>query len=204
MTVVVATTNPYKLVEIRRILAGLPCAIDAISDHVEVTAPAETGTTFAENARLKALHYAAVVPHLTVAEDSGLEIDRLDGAPGIHSARLPGTTCQDKFDRIYAQLRARGVRTSPARFVCAVALVKGREVVFEATGTIEGEIAETPSGAGGFGYDPIFFYRPYGCTLAEITAECKEAVSHRGTAFRSLRTFLLKRIPPGLVSTTAG
>lgn len=204
MTVVVATTNPYKLVEIRRILAGLPCAIDTISDHVEVTAPAETGTTFAENAKLKALHYAAVVPHLTVAEDSGLEIDRLDGAPGIHSARFPGATYQDKFERIYAQLRARGVRTSPARFVCAVALVKGREVVFEATGTIEGEIAEAPSGTGGFGYDPIFFYRPYGCTLAEITDECKEAVSHRGNAFRSLRTFLLKRIPPGLVSTAAG
>lgn len=204
MTVVVATTNPYKLVEIRRILAGLPCAIDTISDHVEVTAPAETGTTFAENAKLKALHYAAVVPHLTVAEDSGLEIDRLDGAPGIHSARFPGATYQDKFERIYAQLRARGVRTSPARFVCAVALVKGREVVFEATGTIEGEIAEAPSGTGGFGYDPIFFYRPYGCTLAEITDECKETVSHRGNAFRSLRTFLLKRIPPGLVSTAAG
>ena len=193
MTVVVATTNPYKLVEIRRILAGLPCIIDAISDHVAIAAPAETGTTFAENARLKALHYAAAVPHLTVAEDSGLEIDRLNGAPGIHSARFPGATYQDKFDRIYTQLHARGVHSSPARFVCAVALVKGREVVFEATGTIEGEIAETPSGAGGFGYDPIFFYQPYGCTLAELTAERKAMVSHRGNAFNLLRTFLLKR-----------
>ena len=204
MTVVVATTNQYKLVEIRRILAGVPFAIDAISDHVDITAPAETGTTFAENAQLKALHYAAVVPHLTVAEDSGLEIDRLDGAPGIHSARFPGATYQDKFDRIYTQLHARGVHTSRARFVCAVALVKDRKVVFEATGTIAGEIAETPSGTGGFGYDPIFFYPPYGCTLAEVSAARKEAVSHRGKAFRSLRTFLLERIPTGLVSTVAG
>ena len=204
MTIVVATTNPHKLAEIRGILAGLPCAIDAIADHAEVAEPEETGATFADNARGKALHYAAAVPYPTVAEDSGLEIDRLDGAPGIHSARLPGTTYGEKFDRIYAQLRARGADTSPARFVCAVALVEGRDVIFETTGTIEGEIARTPSGGAGFGYDPIFFYPPYGCTLADVSAERKGAVSHRGHAFRLLRTFLLERIPPGPAATAAG
>ena len=190
MTVVIATGNPHKLREIRRLLDGLACRADPISEHAAAPEPDETGATFAENARLKAHYYSRFVPHLTLAEDSGLEIDALDGAPGVRSARFNGATYAEKFDALYARLRERGATTSPARFVCAVAAVEGGRVVFEATGTIEGQVAERPAGDGGFGYDPIFFYPPFGCTLAEVSADRKATVSHRGAAFRQVRRFL--------------
>ena len=194
MTVVVATTNRHKLREIARLLDGLDCALEPISAHASADAPEETGRTFAENARLKALYYGRLVPHLTVADDSGLEVDGLDGEPGVRSARFGGPTYPEKFALIYERLRARAALGSPARFVCAVAAAEGGRVVFEASGTIEGRVADRPAGDGGFGYDPIFFYPPYGCTLAEVSAERKAAVSHRGRAFRKLRDFLASRV----------
>ncbi len=195
-TLVVATTNRHKLTEITRILDGLDWAVEPISAYAAGPAPEETGRTFAENARLKALHYGRLVPHLTVADDSGLEIDALDGEPGIHSARFNGATYPEKFDVLYARLRRRQALASPARFVCAVAAAERGRIVFEATGTIHGRIAETPAGDAGFGYDPIFFFPPYGCTLAEVSAERKAAVSHRGRAFRKLREFIASRAAP--------
>ena len=192
-----ATTNRHKLREIARILDGLGCVMDPVAAYVDVPAPDETGRTFAANARLKALHYESLVPHLTVADDSGLEIDGLDGEPGIHSARFNGATYREKFEAIYTRLRARGALGSPARFVCAVAAAEGGRIVFEAAGTVEGRIADAPAGDGGFGYDPIFFYPPYGCTLAQVSADRKAAVSHRGHAFRKLRAFLAARGPAG-------
>ena len=192
-TLVVATTNRHKLVEIARMLDGLGWTVEPLTAHAAVPAPEETGRTFAENARLKALHYAQAVPCLTVADDSGLEIDDLDGEPGIHSARFNGATYAEKFDVIYTRLRERQALGSPARFVCALAVAEQDRVVFEATGTIDGRIAERPTGHAGFGYDPIFFYPPYGCTLAEVSAERKAAVSHRGKAFRKLREFIATR-----------
>ena len=194
MTVVIATTNRHKLREIGELLDRLACTVDPIDAHVTVPEPEETGATFAENARLKADYYSRFVPHLTIAEDSGLEIDALDGAPGIRSARFNGETYAEKFKTLYAQLRERGANTSTARFVCAVAAVDNGRVVFEATGTIEGRIAETPAGTSGFGYDPIFFYPPFGCTLAEVTGDRKAAVSHRGAAFRQVLAFLESRL----------
>ncbi len=189
-TLVVATTNRHKLTEITRILDGLDWAVEPIAACATVPAPEETGRTFAENARLKALHYAQAVPYLTVADDSGLEIDALDGEPGVHSSRYNGATYTEKFDVIQARLRERRARASRARFVCAVAAARQDGIVFETIGTIEGRIAENPAGDAGFGYDPIFFYPPYGCTLAEVSADRKAAVSHRGQAFRKLREFL--------------
>lgn len=194
MTLVVATTNRHKLAEIARILEGLDCAVEPMAAHANAAPPEETGRTFAENARLKALYYGRFVRHLTVADDSGIEIDGLDGEPGVRSARYGGPTYPEKFDLIYTRLRARAALGSPARFVCTVAAVEGGRVVFEAAGTIEGRIADRPAGDGGFGYDPIFFYPPYGCTLAEVSAEQKAAVSHRGRAFRKLRDFLESRV----------
>lgn len=193
MTLVVATTNRHKLGEIARILDGLHCSVEPILAHADAPPPDETGWTFAANARLKALYYGRLVPHLTVADDSGLEVDGLDGEPGIRSARFGGPTYPEKFDLIYERLRARAALGSPARFVCAVAAVEDGRVVFEAEGTIEGRVADRPAGDAGFGYDPIFFYPPYGCTLAEVPAERKAAVSHRGRAFRKLRNFLASR-----------
>jgi XTP/dITP diphosphohydrolase len=187
----VATTNPNKVREIRQMLAGAPVEIVTLAEWPHVTAPDEAGRTFEENARAKALYYAAATGELTVAEDSGLAIDALDGAPGVESARFGGAelTYPEKFALIDAALRAKGDRESRARFVCALALGRGGRVLFEARGTVEGRISPEPRGQGGFGYDPIFFYPPYGQTLAEA-GDAKAAVSHRGEAFRALRTFL--------------
>jgi len=187
----VATTNANKVREIRQLLAGIPFDIVTLAQWPDVAAPEETGRTFEENARAKAVYYAAATGQLTVAEDSGLAIDALDGAPGVESARFGGValTYPEKFALIDAALREAGDRQSPARFVCALALVRGDRVLFETRGTVEGRISPEPKGQGGFGYDPIFFYPPYGQTLAEA-GDAKAAVSHRGEAFRALKAFL--------------
>ena len=192
---VLATTNRGKLREIEWLLHGSPFALVGLDDWPDVSPPEETGRTFAENARLKALYYAQHTGELTVAEDSGLQIDALDGAPGIESARLggAGSSYAQKFARIYDALQARKAATTAARFVCALALARDGDVLFEAQGTVEGSIAPEPKGTGGFGYDPIFFYPPYGITLGEASPEQKSAVSHRGQAFRKLRTYLTTR-----------
>jgi XTP/dITP diphosphohydrolase len=190
-TLVVATTNRGKLKEIAMLLDGAPVVFKTLADFPDVTPPEETGSTFAENARLKARFYAKHTGELTVAEDSGLEIDALDGAPGVESARFGGadSTYPQKFALIYDALRAKKTAASTARFVCALALVDRDTVLFETRGTVEGQIAPEPRGSGGFGYDPIFFYPPFGGTLAEA-GDKKAAVSHRGAAFRKLRTYL--------------
>jgi XTP/dITP diphosphohydrolase len=177
----VATTNRGKLREIEQLLVGVPFELVTLAEWPEVAAPEEIGRTFAENARAKALYYAAHTGELTVAEDSGLEIDALDGAPGVESARFggPESTYPEKFSLIYDGLHAKGIDGSPARFVCALALARGGQILFETRGEVEGGIAPEPKGAGGFGYDPIFFYPPLGCTLAE-GGDRKAAVSHRG------------------------
>ena len=188
----VATTNPGKLKEIAAILSGVPIRLLTLADFAPLPEPAETGATFAENARLKATYYADATGVLSVADDSGLEIDALDKAPGVHSARWHGTDYAQKFRRIRELFRERGVTGSTARFVCHVAVARGDEVVFEAEATVEGEIADTPRGTNGFGYDPIFYYPPFGCTLAELDTDRKSTVSHRGKAFAAVREWLLQ------------
>ena len=190
----VATTNQGKTREIETILAGLDVEILTLARWPDVPPPDETGATFGENARAKALYYAAATGELTVAEDSGLEIDALAGAPGIESARFGGahTTYPEKFALIYEALRHAGAPTSTARFVCAAAVVQNDSVLFETRATVEGRIAASPRGHDGFGYDPIFFYPPFGLTLAEIGAR-KTEVSHRGQAFRAVRAYLESR-----------
>ena len=185
---VVATTNPGKIREINGILAGIEPRISLVSldQFPELAEPEETGQTFAENARLKALYYAEATGLPSVADDSGLEIEALDNAPGIHSARWHGTDYGVKFRKIY-ELGGTG---SAARFVCHVALADRGRIIFETTGIVNGRIAPEPRGTNGFGYDPIFFYPPFGCTLAELDLERKARVSHRGQAFGALREYL--------------
>ena len=185
-----ATTNPGKLREIRELLAGVAVELVALDRFPDVPEPEETGATFAENARLKARYYHETTGLPAVADDSGIEIDALDKAPGVHSARWHGSHYPTKFAAIYRELAARGVETSPARFVAHIALADRGAIRFEATGIVEGTIAPEPRGSHGFGYDPIFFYPPYGCTLAEVEGAKKAAVSHRGAAFRQLRDWL--------------
>jgi XTP/dITP diphosphohydrolase len=190
MQLLIATTNPGKIREIRGILVGVPIRLANLEQFPRIAEPKETGATFAENARLKARYYAEQTGLPAVADDSGLEIEALDNAPGVHSARWHGSHYPAKFAAIYRELAARGVSTSPARFVAHIALAHQDLILFEATGTIEGRIAPEPRGTHGFGYDPIFFYPPYGCTIGEMEGDKKAAVSHRGEAFRHLRDWL--------------
>lgn len=187
----VATTNPGKLHEIAGILHGLPIELLTLRDVPAIEEPEETGATFADNARLKALYYARRIGLPSVADDSGLEIDALDNAPGVHSARWHGTDYAVKFAKIRELLSARGCDGSAARFVCAIAVARGDDVLYEAHGTVHGVLAREPRGTNGFGYDPIFFYPPLNRTLAELDSNEKSGVSHRGQAFHELRDHLL-------------
>jgi XTP/dITP diphosphohydrolase len=194
----IATTNPGKVREIRRVLAGLPIHVKTLADLPPFQEPEETGRTFAENALLKANYYARSSGQATVAEDSGLVIDALGGRPGVESARYPGATYADKFANLYRELSGHP-RPWMARFVCSLAHVgapgpKGSAVLFTYEATVEGEIAPEPRGANGFGYDPIFFYPPFGRTLGEATDDEKLAVSHRGAAFAAFKSWLERTV----------
>ena len=191
--ILIATTNKGKLREIQALLDGAPVSLKTLNDFPPLVEPEETGRTFEENAVLKARAYASMTGMRTVAEDSGLEIDALGGEPGIHSARYPGDTYPEKFAHLYARL-ADTPRPWTARFVCALAMVdRDGRVLFETRATVEGEVAAAPRGAYGFGYDPMFFYPPYGKTLGEVDGVEKLAVAHRGKAFRAFREWLERR-----------
>lgn len=204
----VATTNPGKLREILPILEGTSVRLLTLADIGRpIDEPEETGHSFGDNARLKAGHYAAQTGLLTVAEDSGLAIDALNGRPGIHSARYPGATYLDKFANLYQELMP-FPRPWTARYVCALALAEpiaplphcaiaplplcpiAPLTVFECEGVVEGEIWPEPRGTHGFGYDPIFYCTESGATFGEIDDARKMKVAHRGRAFRQLRKFL--------------
>jgi XTP/dITP diphosphohydrolase len=198
ISLLIATTNPHKVREIRALLADAAVDLIGLDALPRVAEPDETGVTFEENARLKALYYsiafqATTPPDLLVAaEDSGLVIDALDGEPGVRSARFlrPDASYPERFEAIFQRLRERSGRLRTARFVCALAVARGGEIVFETAGVVEGEIAESPRGRAGFGYDPIFYYPPYGRTLAEVGDDEKRRVAHRGHAFRRLEGWL--------------
>jgi XTP/dITP diphosphohydrolase len=203
--ILIATTNPGKLREIRLVLERVPIEFVSLADVGTIEEPEETGKTFAENAALKARYYSAASGLPTVAEDSGLVVDAIGGRPGIGSARYPGATYPDKFKGLYRELAAHP-RPWTARFVCSLAFVGQAQapsptpraggpsdVLFTTEAAVEGEISDGPRGAFGFGYDPIFYYPPYGCTLGEVDGDLKLAVAHRGKAFRAFREWLLPR-----------
>ena len=193
--ILIATTNHGKLREIRRILGGLPVALKTLEDFPNLAAPEETGTSFGENARQKAMYYAAATEMVAMAEDSGFEVDALGGDPGIYSARYlrEGASYPERFGDIYRRVREGGASDRSARFVCALAVAERDDILFEAEATVEGALAPAPAGANGFGYDPIFLYPPYGKTFGEVSDEEKTAVSHRGQAMRAFRDYLLSR-----------
>ena len=192
MRLLVATTNKGKLREIRSLLAGVAIELVTLRDLPALEEPEETGLTFEDNARLKALYYSGHTGMTTVAEDSGLVIDGLDGEPGVRSARFlrPDATYPERFAEIDRRLSGPPEKNRTARFVCALAVAERGHIIYEARGTVEGEIAREPRGSAGFGYDPIFYYPPYGSTLAEVAEDAKLAVAHRGQAFRALTSWL--------------
>jgi XTP/dITP diphosphohydrolase len=192
MRLLVATTNRDKVREIRSLLADAPVELLTLSDLPPVAEPEETGETFQENARLKASYYAQHSGLLTVAEDSGLVIDALDGEPGVRSARFlrPDASYPERFAAIFERLAQNPDRPRTARFVCAIAVVDRDHVVFETVGTVDGTIAHAAIGERGFGYDPIFYFPTYKATLAEVDEEQKLAIAHRGQAFRALANWI--------------
>jgi XTP/dITP diphosphohydrolase len=191
----VATANPGKLRELAALFEGVPVTLLSLADLPEpLEAPEESGATFAENARLKALAYARASGLPCLADDSGFAIAALDGAPGVLSARAPGGDDAGRVRWAYGELDARGSRASAAAFVCAMALATADgTVLHETEGRVEGEIAPEPRGTEGFGYDPMFFFPPAGRTFAEMTRAEKAAVSHRGAAARAMRAWLAER-----------
>jgi XTP/dITP diphosphohydrolase len=193
-----ATTSQGKLREQREALRGLGIEIVFLDDLPAVDPPDETGATFRENARLKALYYHRATGLPAMAEDSGLEVDALGGIPGVESARFLGaeTPFAVKNARILELLQEVSEADRTARFVSAVALADGNEIVFEHEARCEGRIAREPRGAGGFGFDPIFFYPPLSKTTAELSPSDKNEVSHRGKAMAALRRFLASRHGP--------
>ncbi len=187
-----ATHNPGKLAEMRTLVAGLPFEVLGPKDAGVVDVPEETGATFLENAVLKARYYAGRTGLLAVADDSGIAVDALGGEPGLWSARFGGEGASDRERNqlLLQRLAGRPPAERGARFHCAVAACRDGAVLFEAEETVEGRIAEEPRGTSGFGYDPIFFFPPYGHTFGEVPHQDKDRVSHRGKAFARLRTFL--------------
>jgi len=187
-----ASQNPGKLNEMRLLVEGLPFRVVGPRELGLLEAPDETGTTFRENAAIKALAYARLSGRLTVADDSGLSVDALGGAPGLYSSRFGGEGASDR-DRnllLLEKLRGQPFERRGARFTSAVAVARGGELLFQAQESVEGSIADDMRGENGFGYDPLFFFPPFGRTFGETLREEKDRVSHRGKAFARLRVFL--------------
>jgi XTP/dITP diphosphohydrolase len=190
LVITCATSNPGKLAEFQH--AAPPGWQVASASRFDCP---ETGHSFAENAAQKALCCAAHTQALVFADDSGLEVEALGGAPGIHSARYAGPHATDEQNRARLLESLRGLRIPPgerprARFVCVVALAVPGRLLASFEGTAEGEILEAPRGTGGFGYDPLFYFPALGRTFAELSAAEKLRHSHRGKAFRQLLQWL--------------
>ncbi len=188
MLVYVCTSNHGKLEEF--VLAGRESGLDGLQleplPHLRnISAPDETGSTFEENARLKASYYSQFTEERVLADDSGLAVEALNGAPGVHSARYagPNATSADNNALLISQLQ--GVENRAAQFVCVLAVAWKGRVIATASGSVSGVIGE-PAGVGGFGYDPLFFYTPLSRTFGELSETEKLALSHRGNALREL------------------
>ena len=170
-------------------------AVAARTCRTPIEPPDETGDTCADNARLKATAYARAAGLPCLAEDSGFEVEALDGAPGVRSARVPGADDAERNAWVYAQLDARGSRESTARFVSVLALARADgDILHVAEGEVSGVIAPEPRGTNGFGYDPMLFYPPLGRTFAELTQDEKAEVSHRGRASRLMHDWIREHV----------
>lgn len=187
-----ATNNAGKVAEIRQLLAGCGWEIvtpadEGVNLHVE-----ETGQTYADNARIKAVKYAKAAGLVALADDSGLEVDALDDRPGVMSARYagPNRTDMERVETLLRELGEAPAERRGARFRCVIAVAEPDGRVALAEGTVEGQIATAPRGEDGFGYDPVFLLPERGLTMAELPADEKNAVSHRGAAAREARTIL--------------
>lgn len=191
----IATHNPGKIREYQTLLADLPLLVTSLRAEGIVDDVEETGETFAANARLKARAYAHQSGLWTWADDSGLEVDALDGRPGVYSARYagPGATDRDRYQKVLAELQQYPERPRSARFWCVVAIASPDDEIFTTEASVEGEIITAARGEHGFGYDPIFYLPDLGKTMAELPAEIKNQISHRGKASVAAKALLQRR-----------
>jgi XTP/dITP diphosphohydrolase len=192
MKLLVATNNPGKIREYEALLKGLPLTLSYPAQEGIDIEVQEAGSTFAENARLKAVAYAAASGLLTLADDSGLEVDALEGEPGIRSARFagPGASDEDRYRLLLSKLEGVPWERRTARFRCVIAVAGLQGEVHTAEGTCEGLIAFEPKGEHGFGYDPVFYMPEHGQTMAELESEVKNRISHRARAVEGARRIL--------------
>lgn len=189
MRIYCATTNPGKLREFKMALSSV-VTVESLPAMAFIAPCEENGTTFEANAIDKAIYYSKHCDGYLFVDDSGLEVDALGGAPGVYSARFAGPEATDEANNRLVLERMRGITNRTARFVCVVALAKSAKLVRTFRGVVEGQLAEEPRGPNGFGYDPLFFYPPFGCTFGEVPLERKMQVSHRAQALRALRDAL--------------
>jgi XTP/dITP diphosphohydrolase len=181
----VATNNAGKVRELSQLLSGAPLRLRLLSEFGGVAEAEETGTTFAENAVLKALHYSAHAGLLTLSDDSGLAVDALGGAPGVYSARYAGAgaTYAERMRKLLAEVESTGDADRRARFVCVIAVADPSDNTVETfEGVCEGRLAHAPRGTGGFGYDPLFIPEGYDKTFGELPEQVKHSLSHRARA----------------------
>lgn len=193
MELLLATKNAGKIKELTKLLAGLPICLRNLSEFETIVEPEETGATFSENAVLKAKYYALQTRLWALADDSGLEVEALGGAPGIFSARYAGenATYAEKISKLLQEMNCTNNGNRKARFVCAMALVdETGSVKFLSEGICSGKIAAKPHGSGGFGYDPIFIPEGYPETFGELSGEIKQKISHRSRAIEKIIRFL--------------
>ena len=189
--IVIATKNPGKLREMKAAFAHLPVEVLSLADFGDLPDAVEDGATFEANARIKAHFFREATQTACIADDSGIELDALGGAPGVHSARFAGRHGDDAANnaKMIAELQARGLTSSSADYRCALVFEDVDGTVLTADGRVDGTIRFEPRGNGGFGYDPYFYVeRPDGTekTMAELTLAEKDAISHRGKALREL------------------
>lgn len=195
-TIIFATGNQGKMREIRKILGDMDVEILSMKEAGISVDIIEDGTTFEENAVIKAKAVAKETPHIVLADDSGLEIDYLNKEPGIYSARYMGedTSYEIKNKNLIERLNGVEDEKRTARFVCAIAAAMPNGEVITTHGVIEGRIGYEPKGSNGFGYDPIFYVPEYGCSSAQLSEEEKNAISHRGKALEAMKEELKKMI----------
>jgi XTP/dITP diphosphohydrolase len=187
MTLVIATSNTGKTAEIKDLLKGFPVDIKNLNDFGPIPPLKEDGNTFDENAYQKASFAARILGLPALADDSGLLVEALDGAPGIHSARYAGehATDEQRYLKLLDEMKGKSNRNAAFECVISIAVPTGSALTYEAR--CQGLITERPAGSNGFGYDPIFFYPPLNKTFAQLTREEKSRVSHRGKAFAELK-----------------
>lgn len=196
MQLVLATNNQDKIREIKQMLDDLPVTVMTAEDFLEFPDPEETGATLEENAVLKAKAISEFCDMPALADDSGLEVDFLDGAPGVYSSRYAGenVTYRDNNEKLLRELSGVPNDKRTARFRCVIAIAWDKDNVETIEGKAEGIIAEDIAGREGFGYDPLFFYPPAGKRFSEMTLEEKNKISHRGLALQAVRKLLIERL----------